>query len=319
MARGCPASPDGYRRQGRSEAARLNEKFSLAAFEKSPRIIYIYPGSAFHMSYGKFRWVFYSYVGFLVARIVFDMAGFERPEILALGAVGSCWLILLARFAFPRLAQSRWIYKLFRTHGKFINKLARPFGQPGPLERWYLHIRPPRWCSAEKDDLLMIYREQKKLLLEGQVALAMLVQANERLFHKGTVDAPANIIYTTETSFENPLSKLLEIAQKLFSLKGTRPENAAELKFAQMLSYDYSRDFRVTVPDTLAQGMDVTYTTIMIHRKHLPEGYLSNVFFPLLIHPESRASMILPARYWSEEMLEAWLESPLQAKEAGQE
>lgn len=271
------------------------------------------------MSYEKIRWVFYSYVGFLVTRIIFDLAGFERPEILALCAVGSGWLVALARYAYPRVAQSNRVYKLFRTHGKFINKLARPFGQPGPLERWYLHLRPPGWCRAQKDELLLIYREQKKLLLEGQVALAMLVQANEHLFHKGTLDAPANIIYTTETSYENPLSKLLEIAQKLFSLKGTKPEDAAELKFAQMISYEYSRDFRVTVPDSLAQGMDVTYTTIMIHRKHLPEGYLSNVFFPLLIHPESRASMILPARYWSEEMLEAWLETPLQAQQAEQE
>lgn len=271
------------------------------------------------MFYGKLRWVFLSYSGFLAARIIFEMAGYERPELLALGAVGSCWLIVLARYAAPRLAQSRWLYKLFRTHGKVINKLARPFGKPGVLERWYLHLSPPKWCRAEKDDLLLIYREQKKLLLEGHVALAMLVQANERLFRKGSADAPANIIYTTETSAENPLDKLLQIAQRLFSLKGTKPEDADEQKFARMLSYEYGRDFRVTVPDSLAQGLDVTYTTIMVHRKHLPEGYLSNVFFPLLIHTESRAAMILPARYWSQEMLSAWLESPLQATQAGQE
>lgn len=271
----------------------------------------------FDMSYGNFnfRWVFYCYASFIVFRIIFELAGFEQPEVLAALAVLIMLALLLSRFVYRHLSHNRWTYRLLRAHGRVIDKLVRPFGKPSLLEKWYLHIRAPKWCRASKDDLLLIYRDQNKLLFEGHIVLGMLVQAHGGLFKKGFADAPANVIYTTETGLDNPLGRLWEIAQKLFSLKGTKPEDDDERKFAGMVSYEYARDFRVTVPESLAHGLDVTYTTIMVHRKHLPEGYLSNVFFPLLVHQESRAAMILPARYWSEQMLSAWTNREKQAEE----
>jgi hypothetical protein len=197
-------------------------------------------------------------------------------------------------------------YRLRRAHGPIMDRIARPFGKPGLFERLYMRISPPRWCRSSKDDLLLIYRDQKKLMEEGEVVVAMLVQANVALFNKGFLDAPANVIYTVEPVGEHPLQKLSDVANRIFGLKGTKPEDPDERKFAGMVSYEYGRDFRVTVPDKLAGGQDVTYTTIMVHRKHLPQGYLANGFFPLLVHQESRAAMILPARYWSKELLADW-------------
>jgi hypothetical protein len=144
-------------------------------------------------------------------------------------------------------------------------------------------------------------------LREGTVVLAVLVQANMYLFERGAGDSPANVIYTTDRDAEQPVVRMLGVAQKLFSLKDTEPEDADEARFARMISDELGRDFRVTVPEAIAGGLDLTYTTIMVHRRHLPEGRLVAPYFPLLIHPESRAAMILPARYWPDEFMEGWL------------
>jgi len=200
-----------------------------------------------------------------------------------------------------------WLmYRIRLSHNAVGCRIARPFGKPGLIERAYLHIRPPKWCRQSQDDLMLIYRDQKKLIDEGQVVIAMLVQANVNLFKKGYQDAPASIVYSDDLRAENLLQTLKDVAVGIFSLKETNPEDPDERKFAGMVSYEYGRDFRVTVPDKLSPELSVTYTTIMVHRKHLPEGYLANEFFPLLIHEESRAAMILPARYWSKELLADW-------------
>ena len=108
---------------------------------------------------------------------------------------------------------------------------------------------------------------------------------------------------------EHPVARMLEVARRIFSLKNTQPEDPDEARFARMVSYELGRDFRVTVPEKLSGGLDLTYTTIMVHRRHLPEGRLAVPYFPLLIHPESRAAMILPARFWPDDFLEEWVQT----------
>jgi hypothetical protein len=235
----------------------------------------------------------------------------------AIGRPLPAWfpLLIFAGFALAftgpllttKVKQFGWLYKLYRHRSPARDgKLVLPPVAPGIFERLYLRVRPPGWCRTSQDDLMIVYRDQQKLMHEGAVALAVLVQANNLLFQKGTANSPASIIYTTDGETDNPVLRLLEIAQKIYALKGTKPEDPDERKFARIVSYEYGRDFRVSVPDSLSHGLDVTYTTIMVHRKHLPFGYLSCGYFPILIHQESRAAMILPARYWPEELITDW-------------
>ena len=45
----------------------------------------------------------------------------------------------------------------------------------------------------------------------------------------------------------------------------------------------------------------------MVHRKHLPRGYLRANWFPLVVAPkETPASVILPGRYWDAELVRRW-------------
>ena len=231
----------------------------------------------------------------------------------------SIWLPLLVivglalfYFSGPLIAavkQNGLLYKLYRYRGPARDggRLSHPPLSPGLLERIYLRIRPPKWCRKMDDPLMIIYRDQEKLLHEGTVALGVLVQANNLLFEKRAANnAPANVVYMTEWEVDDPVRRLAEVAQKIYLMKGSEPEDAEERKLAGMVSYERGRDFRISVPASLSEGLDITYTTIMVHRKHLPYGYLTGGYFPLLVHQESRAAMILPARYWPDEIISDW-------------
>lgn len=257
------------------------------------------------MKYQRILWVIISLI--LVSQLRrLSSHGMEWMEFGILAVILTAAIYALRLNILGFLSHNWLMYRLRRNHNVVACRIARPFGKPGLLERAYLHIRPPKWCRQSQDDLMLIYRDQKKLIDEGQVVIAMLVQANNNLFKKGYQDFPADVVYSDDLSAENLLQKLRDVAIKIFDLKETKPEDPDEGKFAQMVSHEYGRDFRVTVPDRFGDGLTVTYTTIMVHRKHLPEGYLANEFFPLLIHEESRAAMILPARYWSKELLADW-------------
>jgi hypothetical protein len=237
---------------------------------------------------------------------VFHLTGMRSPGWWTAGGLTAVALLLLAPAARRRVTRSRWPYRLYRLRRD--QALADAFHlprRPGPLERLYLRVRPPRWCKT--DDLMLVYGDREKLLGEGTIVPAVLVQGNVVLFGRGADDAPANVLYTTDREAEQAVPRMLAVAQRLFSLKNTKPEDADEARFARMVSYELGRDFRVTVPESLSGGLDLTYTTIMVHRKHLPDGRLVAPYFPLLIHPESRAAMILPARYWPDEFVEEWL------------
>lgn len=259
------------------------------------------------MKFGKLRLLFPALILLRAASAALDREFGSAADAWLAGAVVFACAAVLAPTGARRLAQNRWVYRLYRTRrdARFGEKFYLPH-RPGLLERLYLRMTPPRWCRRSKDELMLIYRDQHKLFGEGTLALAALVQANVRLFEKGFDNHPANIIYTTDFDIERPVPRLLRVAHRIFSLKNTKPEDPDEKRFASIVSYELGRDFRVTVPESLSDGLDITMTTIMVHRKHLPEGKLSAPYFPVLVHMESRAVVLLPSRYWPAGFVEEW-------------
>ena len=227
------------------------------------------------------------------------------PLVIVVGGV----LFIAGERLLDLIKQSGWLFKLYRFRTPANStRIEHPPPAPGFFERLYLRIRPPKWCRTSDDELMIIYREQDKLLHEGIVAFGVIVQVNSALFEKGVFDAPAVVLYITEAEVDDPGLRLMEVAIELYSLKEAKHDDADEEKgkFARMLLDEMGRYFRVSLPASLSKGLDITYTTIMVHRKHLPFGYVTGSYFPLLIHQESRAAMILPARYWPDDMIADW-------------
>lgn len=171
----------------------------------------------------------------------------------------------------------------------------------------YLRIKAwaPRWVHYDK--MKIIYRYQRRLLKRGHIVWAHIVQANSLLFKPGSEDCPANVVYGTSAELDNRLDLLADIAHGLFSLKKTHPDDRELRRFADSITDELERSMRMAVPKSLTEGLNVFMTSIMVPRKHLPNGYLSQSFFPLLILPRvTEATMIVPCEFWSEELMRHW-------------
>lgn len=194
-----------------------------------------------------------------------------------------------------------------------IQEISKNLGEiPRDLGIWKtfrLQICPPSGVKKFRPELQVIYDNQRKLLKEGKVVWAVLVQANIRLFEKGKKDHPANIVYSLDANTED-LPKLAEVANKVGYLKNRDfLLNEKEETLSDLVADEMKSAFDVELPMSFASGLKSFLTTIMIHRQHLPEKYLTNNYFPLLVHPETNASMIVPSEFWTERLLAAWKKS----------
>ena len=168
----------------------------------------------------------------------------------------------------------------------------------------YLKIVPPKWCVQNEDPLLYLYTNQGKVREYGEIVWGHRVQANRLLYGPGSENCPADAVYSFDPYFESHVDELAEIAQKLFALKGTRPAERDAARIAQHLTAETSRCRQLPVPRNISGGREVFMTNLMVHREHLPQGYLSQSCFPLIVHRDNpTAALILPARYWPEELL----------------
>ena len=186
---------------------------------------------------------------------------------------------------------------------RILRECQANFGDPPRSltfgEKRDYRIWPPIWCLLSGDPLLKIYWDQKKLRDRGRVVWAHLVQANSLLFEPGHMDHPANIVYDPSTENDRVLDLLGDVAQQIYELKGTRPREKDLAECSRWVTNERQPIVDATVPARLSRGREIVFSTVMIHRKHLPGGYLSGSAFPLIINPEETPSaMVLPHFYW---------------------
>ena len=190
-----------------------------------------------------------------------------------------------------------------------INEIRRRFGDPprsfGLFERFHWHVSPPSWCSRD-DELRAMYEDRCLLRDEGIVIWGAVVQANQLMFRPGRDNCPGCVIFSFDTRWSDRLVPLAEIAHELFELKHGESSDPAAARFGAMLADEYERAMGLAAPPSLTAGRAVVATTVVFHRKHLPGRKLANGFLPLLVHKETAAAFVLPGRYWTEELCDAW-------------
>jgi hypothetical protein len=193
---------------------------------------------------------------------------------------------------------------------QMIRNTRLRFGEPPRQfpknEQSYLNLTAPSWCSAKTDALYEVYRHREMLLREGRVVWGHLIQANSLIFEPGPDDVPGACAYCPDYHTHDDLSRLAEIAGNLFKLR-EKSTTAEEKAFGAILAGEKERFFQRPVPKTLTKGSPVFASCLMINRKHLPAGVLSNSYFPILVHPDTQAILIVPARYWDPELFNHWM------------
>lgn len=176
-----------------------------------------------------------------------------------------------------------------------------------------IHLRKPSWLKGE-NALSAVYQEKKKLLQEGRVVYAYVIQANTMLFHAfPPVDCPASIVYSTDGFVQENPGLLKAIAEKIYSYKGVDPEKVPEewQEFARITTdeNDYA-DFRFTIC-LEGRNIDIHFLPIMVHRKLLPKKKLCGSLLPVIADYECRSVLILPKKYWTKDFKKAWVRKEL--------
>jgi Zn-dependent protease with chaperone function len=186
---------------------------------------------------------------------------------------------------------------------KALSPVPRSFSV---INKIYNRIRPPSWMK-KNSPLQCIYKDQNLLLTQGRIVWGQVIQANTLLFEDRSEDCPAAILFTMDPSIDEDPEKLQDIAKTLYSLKDGESDNEELNKVVQVITDEYTTWMNHHVSAAATGTIDVFYSTIMVHRKHLPLNYLKSGWFPLLIHPtKTKCAMILPSKYWDPRMAEIW-------------
>lgn len=178
-------------------------------------------------------------------------------------------------------------------------------------ERWsYLYSFRPLWCTPG-DPLGLFFRRRADLIARGRIVWGVTVQANGLLFEPGPADHPGEVVYSLDESVDAPLTSLVEIAARLYALKGTEPSDPEQAAIADYLTQETARHFGLPAPSTLTGGLPCAMSSVVFARRHLPNRRLSRGVYPLLLSPEEpRIAMPLPSRYWAAPFREWWIREP---------
>lgn len=175
----------------------------------------------------------------------------------------------------------------------------------------YEKLPQPKWLT-EDDGLYTLYRDKEMLFSCGTVYYAYVVQANIMLFKPfPRCDLPANIIFSVDSAIRKNPMLLQPMARYLFHYKDKSDNNLRdEYKEILRLIRDERDRSSIRFQPFLKQeiGNEMIFSSIMVFRKHLPQGVLKGSLLPILAAPDhSEAVMILPKRYWTKAFKRAWL------------
>ena len=183
-----------------------------------------------------------------------------------------------------------------------LGAAPRVFGRAARRE---MVLKAPSWSAS--DPLGRVADAQPMLLERGRVAPAVLVQANAQLYAPGTTDSAALALWSEDARLETDLQLLRELAAQLFDYKGETPAEPvpdAMKPFANFVTKERARPLAEPLPtDWGLEGASFFLSALLVWRAHLPCGFLTSRVVPLLVLPsETKAAMILPGRFWADEL-----------------
>jgi hypothetical protein len=166
-------------------------------------------------------------------------------------------------------------------------------------------FEPPTWMTAD-DPLRASYGRIRSLLTEGDIVWGHAVQANALLFRPGSVNSPASVLFGSCADVDLGLESLRRAALTAWRYKGTAPVDERLAPVAEGLTREMQRHPLLDLPDAITAGMPMRMLGIMIHRNQLPGRVLSAMALPLVVDTARTEAMVLPLRYWADDLRRGW-------------
>ncbi|ODA32765.1 hypothetical protein A6X21_20760 [Planctopirus hydrillae] len=175
--------------------------------------------------------------------------------------------------------------------------------------RWtYLHVPPPDWLRERPaDELKTYFRWLPRTFRYGKVVMGCVIQANQYAWEKESFDVPGEVVYSLMDAEWVTDDDLLEVAKRLFKLKGASPQKSDSKEIADYLTNQRIRVFGLPVPREIYPRYHFQISTIMFVRKHMPEQRICSKVLPLIVYPnEPYVATIVPMKYWPEDYIKQW-------------
>lgn len=133
-----------------------------------------------------------------------------------------------------------------------------------------------------------------RVLKTGTIVYAYLVAAPAHLFDPTHADMgapvlPAAVVYSLDEFYLMYPKRLAPIAKSLYENRANNPLKDPKALFPSE-----------PVPDGLTGGRKVYLATVMVHRDHLPLGYLTDTLFPIIASPEETAAFVVDKKFWTD-------------------
>ena len=141
---------------------------------------------------------------------------------------------------------------------------------------------------------------------QGEVKLAVAVWTANSLLVPSPNHGRVLAIHPPPGAPDVDLLELYDIANVLGSLGPMQrePDMAAMVQILQ-----HAPDVQQHgIPIALTAGRKLVISTIHISNADLPTSFLASTFFPVFVHEKSKFAVLLPSRFWADDLRLAWLD-----------
>lgn len=183
----------------------------------------------------------------------------------------------------------------------WLSKSPLEFSEPGFL----------RGASVQDDPVKKVFSMFRELWKHGDVRWGRLLKANSLLYKPGEKDCPGELMYCMNPSDEISYSRIKTGVRKLSNLRELDLPLAGAsqrvIEWWQDMNDDmcYHEGFKLPEEWTETEGCRVN--TLLFHRGHLPQGFLSVSCLPVLVTKAApHLALPIPCAYWPEGLIE-WL------------